>query len=190
MTFTPIVCHTIEEHTKATTDYAPNGDLWKGKVIESTNMYKLFRGISQENLRAENYLKTLQDEFIPDKTEVFIDEWERVLGIPDDCFNGEGDLETRRRNVLIKLASLGVQTVDDFQDLANLFGVTAIVYPGEEAPTTPPVPKFTIVVEFVTTSGFPFTFPFTFGDDTIAILECLFKKLRPANCDVVFQQIT
>jgi hypothetical protein len=33
------------------------------------------------------------------------------------------------------------------------------------------------------------TFPFSFGDAIITILECLFRRLRPANCDVLFIQV-
>ena len=190
MTLKQIECHNIEEHTKALADYFPGGKLWTAKNIQNTTMRNLLVGLSRESLRAEGYLKALQEQFIPDRTDNFIDEWERALGIPDDCFNGEGDLDERRRDVLVKLASLGVQTVEDFQNVANLFGITATVMPGEEATPVPPNPRFTIVIEFVSPEGFPFTFPIIFGSETIRVLECLFNRLKPANCVTVFTQIS
>jgi len=40
----------------------------------------------------------------------FLDEWERALGIPDDCFDLANTDDERRINILTKLAALGVQT--------------------------------------------------------------------------------
>ena len=190
MSLTPIECHDINEQTKALADYLPGGKLFAAKNISDTTMRNMLVGISREYLRAEGLLKALQQEFIPDQTNNFLEDWERVLGIPDDCFDGQGDVSERRRDILIKLASLGVQTIADFQNLATLFGVTATVLPGEEAVPVPPNPKFTIVVEFVAPEGFPFTFPITFGSDVISIVECLFNQLKPANCVVVFTQVS
>ena len=190
MSLTPIECHNINEHTKALADYLPGGKLWTAKNIADTTMRNMLVGISRESLRAEGYLKALQEQFIPDMTENFIEDWERALGIPDDCFDAQGDLNERRRDILVKLASLGVQTVADFQNLATLFGVTATVLPGEEAAPVPSDPKFTIVVEFISPEGFPFTFPFIFGSEIISIVECLFNKLKPANCIVVFRNVS
>jgi hypothetical protein len=83
-----------------------------------------------------------------------------------------------------------------------VFGVTITVNPGIEEITFPltfPVvmftteqeARFTIVIRFTDEApeSFPLTFPFTFGSGEIAILECLFTKLKPANCDIIFQQV-
>lgn len=182
--------HTLNEHAKALSSYMPGGKAWAAKNIENTTLNRLLKGFAQEYVRAEGYIKTLQDEFLPDNTELFITDWERVLGIPDECFTATGSTEDRRRDILVKLASLGVQTVEDFQRLASLFGVTATVIPGEDATPVPPNPKFTIVIEFNAPEGFPFTFPLTFGSELIGILECLFNRLKPANCVVVFTQVS
>ena len=190
MSLNAIECHDIEEHTKALADYMPGGKLWAAKNIANSNLRNFIKGVSGESVRAETFLKALQDQYIPDNTQNFLDDWEGALGIPDDCFDGEGDNDERRRDILVKLASLGVQTVADFQNLASLFGITATVLPGEEATPVPPNPKFTIVIEFVAPEGFPFTFPITFGSDTINILECLFNRLKPANCATVFTQVS
>ena len=154
-------------------DYLPGGKLWTAKNIADKTMRNLLVGLSRESLRAEGYLKALQDQFIPDMTDNFIPDWERALGIPDDCFPGTGSNDIRRRDILVKLASLGVQTAEDFENLAALFGITANVLPGAsliEFPLTFPVTfvddKFTIVVEFVNPDAFPFTFPITFGGDS------------------------
>lgn len=184
-----ITTHSLKQHANSISSYMPGGPLFRAKFIEGSTIRRLIEGLAVEVANAEDFLKLLQDEFLPDKTTLLLSEWEKLLGIPDDCLPLSDDDDIRRQFILIKLASLGVQTVDDFQNLADLFGVTATVIPGLDAIPVPPDPKFTIVIEFVAPDGFPYTFPFTFGSDTIAILECLFNKLKPANCVTVFTQI-
>ncbi len=184
-----ITRHSNEAQADSFAAYLPGGKLFAAKRSSGSTIRRLIEGMAVSLGDAENFLALLQDEFIPDTTTLFLDEWERVLGIPDECFAGTGPDANRRRDILVKLASLGVQTVADFQNLADLFGITATVIPGEEAVPVPPDPKFTIVIEFVNPDGFPYTFPFIFGSETTAILQCLFNKLRPANCVVLFTEI-
>ena len=187
MTIKKIECHTIEEHTKAIADYLPGGKLWTAKNISDTSMRNLLVGLSRESLRAEGYLKALQEQFIPDNTENFIEDWERALGIPDDCFDTDGTIDERRRNILVKLASLGVQTVSDFENLALTFGITVTVTPGFDIEGA--TGRFKIYVQFAPIDGFALEFGIIFGDPAAAILECLFNKLKPANCEVIFTSI-
>ena len=129
---------------------------------------------------------------MPDQTVLFIDEWESALGIPDGCFSGTGTLESRRHGVLAKLASLGVQTIADFESLAAVFGITAEVLSGSEsgiAFASNKVARFTIVISLALPESFTYTFPVPFGSDIIVLLECLFSKLIPANCQVLFQEV-
>lgn len=185
-----VVRHTVSQHADALAAYLPGGRLFAGKYRAGSDLRKVIEGLAVELANAENFIALLQDEFLPDTTVLFLDEWESALGIPDGCFSGTGTQEERRQAILVKLAALGVQTVADFENLAAIFGVTATVLPGEEATPVPPDPKFTIVIEFVSPDGFPYTFPFIFGSETIAILECLFNKLKPANCVVEFRETT
>ena len=48
--------------------------------------------------------------------------------------------------------------------------------------------RFTIIVTFVDVNEneFPLTFPVSFGVDLLDILSCLFMKLKPANCNIIF----
>lgn len=191
----------IEAYTDSLADYLPGGELFISKSVQDSNFRKLLRGMAWELFRANGLLRDYSCEVLPDQTEKFLNEWESALGIPDDCFTGTGSVTERRRDILTKLAALGVQTPEDFVELAAIFGVTVTVTPGVEEiqfPLVFPVlmfntnkeARFTIVVEFTVldTSRFPLTFPIQFGDDVIAILECLFNKLKPANCQIIFQQ--
>lgn len=191
----------VEQYTDSLAAYLPGGELFASKSIQSSNFRKLLRGMAGELFRANGLLRDYSIELLPDQTNKFLSEWESTLGIPDSCFAGTGSNDERRRDVLVKLAALGVQTDQDFVDLAELFGVALTVTPGLEEiqfPLVFPVlmfttetdARFTIVVEFTVQAAnrFPFTFPVLFGSGEIAILECLFTKLKPANCNIVFQQ--
>jgi len=191
-----------ETHAQRLADYLPGGRLFQAKNVDGSNLRKLLRGIATELFTADGYLRDFQDDITPSITTYFIEEWESALGIPDSCFTGAGTLTERRRDIVIKLAALGVQTAADFEALGALFGITVTVTPGivhALFPMTFPIvftagvtaARFTIIVKFTVdaASRFPLTFPFTFGDSTISVLECLFRQLKPANCDIIFLQV-
>lgn len=186
----------FNDHVNALAAYMPDGDLFAAKHIADSNFRQLLRGITYELFDAQGYLCDLEEQYFPDATESFLSEWEQALGIPDDCFSGTGDVLERRRDIVVKLAALGIQTAEDFRQLAEVFGEVIAVVPGSEYTNYPlPVPaddqkRYYIIIEFTpATGGFPYTFPFTFGSDAIRILECLFVSLAPANCRVLFRRI-
>ncbi len=179
--------------------YLPPGRAFAAKAIEGTVTRSLLAGLAQELIRSESLVDEFRDQIIPDETTLFVDEWERALGIPDDCFKGAGTDAERRRDVLAKLASLGVQTAQDFVDFAALFGVTAEITAGSVHGSFPykfpmyffpdqRTARHTIFVNLgsATSPKFPYTFPITFGSGEIALIECLFAKIKPANVQLIF----
>ena len=128
-----IVRRTPEEMLLSMTRYLPGGELFEAAYVPGSNFNSLLAGLSGVLLDADNFIYLYNTQFIPDKTTVFIEEWESALGIPDDCFLiSPGDTnESRRLNILVKLASLGVQTVNDFERLATIIGFDGVrVFPG------------------------------------------------------------
>ena len=197
-----ITSHDIEEQTDSLASYLPTGRLFEAAWVGDSNFRKLLKGFAGELFNAEGLIKQYQDEYAPDTTTNFIGEWERALGIPDDCFSGSGTITERRRDVMIKLASLGVQTEEDYIALADLLGVTIEVIAGAEIGTFPytfPLiffenerhARFTLVIRYTVqaASRFPLTFPFVFGDSAIALLECIFRKVTPSNVNLLFDAI-
>jgi len=188
-----IQSHTIEQMVKSMASYLPGGELFIAAHVSGTNQNDLLRGLGFSLLDAENFIAVYNSEFIPNNTSAFIEEWESALGIPDKCFPGpaEPSLSVRRNHILIKLASLGVQTGPDFVNLATILGFpNTVVDPGVNAGITPILTaRFTIVVGFPAPPDniFPLNFPIPFGTTAFAILECLFEQLKPANCVIQFQ---
>lgn len=190
--------HSVAKHARALAAYLPNGATFGGKNIDGSNFNQLLKGLAEEMRTAEGYLITLEAEYFPDETTLFIPEWEQALQIPDDCFPGTGTDDERRSHILTKLASLGVQTAEDFVDLALLFGKVVEVFPLSDQAFPPyPIPftpfgkaegRYVIVVigEDLVTNVPPYDVPFDVVDSE-SLMECLFKKLKPENCALIFR---
>lgn len=195
--------HTKEQHTQSLANYLPNGRAFVAKNINNTNLRKFLQGLGPEYKRFEENINAVSSEYDPRTTTDFIDEWERSVGIPDDCFSGLGTIEDRRLHVFLKLASLNISTEQDVLDLAEALGFTASITPGIESitfPVTFPIPmfntvkdaRFTIVIDItggVEPEVFPYTFPITFGSENGTILECLLNQLMPANVNVTIRYL-
>lgn len=168
----------LDQYADSLARYLPNDRLFASKFVNGSNLRDMLVGMATELFRANGELREYANNILPDRTVLFIDEWERAVGIPDHCFTGSGTLEERRRAVLVKLASLGVQTIDDFQNLADMFDVTTEVIAGEDFVIPVAFPKFTIIVRWLGVT------PEQAGQ--INIISCLFSKLKPANVDILF----
>lgn len=194
---------TLEQQARTLANYFSPGRAFGSVSVPGTVANDLLLGLAQELLRSEALMQEFRDEILPDETVLFIDEWESAVGIPDDCFPGSGSIVERRTHVLVKLASLGVQTAADFEALAALLGVSVTVIAGSVHGTFPYVfpmiflgdgraARHTIIVDSPTgaASVFPYTFPITFEESGLSLVECLFRKLKPANVDIKFVDLS
>lgn len=197
-----VVAEDVTVQTDSLAQYFPPGLAFASVFCDGTVARGLLSGLAQEILRSENLLTEFRDNILPDETILLIDEWESALGIPDDCFTGSGTAEQRRTEVLVKLASLGVQTLADFQKLANLLGIGMRITTGADHDiymtktpvigfSTDKIARNTIVVDFDDSlgAGFPYTFPFTFGNASLQQIQCLFNKLKPAHVDILYTNL-
>ena len=184
----------IRKSANALADYMPNGHMFAAKNIYNSNFRQLLRGLAWELFTAQGYLTELENEYFPDTTTLFLSEWEQALGIPDDCFSGGGTLIERRRDIIVKMSLLSVQTLPEFVALAAVFNVVVTILAGNDPLVVPAITpirnaRYTIVVQYTAAYKFPYTFPLHFGSEAIANLKCIFEKIKPANCQVLFQSI-
>ena len=183
----------IDKHTKSLADYMPNGAMFEAKNIHDSNFRALLKGLAGELFTAQGYLITFKDEYFPDATNLFLSEWEQALQIPDSCFTTvDGTNDERRRNILVKLSALGVQTNEDFTALGAVFGLLVIVTAGMDSDyvfANDTEARYSIVIDFPTVEGGSFTydFPIIFGETTDFILRCLYQKVDPANVQIIFR---
>lgn len=194
--------HTREEHAVTLGQYLPDGPLFEAKKIQESNLFKFLFGLADTQRIVEENLTLTFDDFDFRTTEFLISQWESALGIPDSCFTGTGTNEQRRTAITAKFLSFGVQTEQDFIDIAALYGIIITIQNGFDLVDTFPVTfpfefpnvkaaRFTMIVNFQVEDSltFPLTFPIPFGDDDIEILKCLFRKLAPANVRVIFNEV-
>lgn len=205
------MARTLEEQTNSLAAYLPLGKLWGAKNQEDTVTRGLLQGLSGELIRNSALLAEYREEILPDRTVLFLSEWERALGIPDDCFTGVGTDDERRNDILAKLTSLGVQSAEDMRLLAlQVYNIDITiknprksgenVFPYTFNPTgeedgngdggslvfnlSDREARFQIIIQYNNLPIavlFPFTFPISFGTRESKIIECLLTKLRPAN---------
>jgi len=180
--------------------HMPEGQVWENKFNTDSNLGKLILGLSCEYLRLSYLIENVVNEIDIKKTNNLINEWQESVGIPDSCIDGEGSLEEKRQDVILKINSYGgIQTAQDFVDLAELLGFTAVVSNGVKHGIFPlafPIRFFdsrktavhTILVDLEEVREvFPITFPIPFTSNVTGLIQCLFKKLVPANCQVIFR---
>lgn len=180
----------LEQQTDSLANYLPPGRAFSAKNVLGSVARLLLEGLAGELVRAAGLVDEFRRETIPDETTLFLSEWESAVGIPDDCFTGQGTVDERRRDVLVKLASVGVQTARDFVALAALFGISAKVRGGSLMPGlfgSLEEARHSILVDLAgNTEVFTFTFPITFGSDSIVFIKCLFDVLKPAHTQIVY----
>jgi uncharacterized protein YmfQ (DUF2313 family) len=191
---------TKEEIAESLKKYFISGVLHDAINIITTNIYKMFKAFSGSFKReydAEEYLKR---ELNPETTYDLIEDWEGDVGIPDECFLTTGIDVVQRRNQVITKLTAQVQTAQDFVDLAAKLGVDVTVTAKNEGAGGFPYQfpfqfqgvedNFVIIVDIIGWSpagGFPYQFPFQFGFDQYSSqIQCLFDKLKPANCDIEY----
>lgn len=171
-----------EDHTNLLAQFYPNGRLYEAKWREDKDLRKLINAYSKEHKRFYDLMVTFLQERDPRTTDIFLEDWEAAVGIPDDCIPLATTKQERRDNIVLKLTSLSIQTEQDYKDLAAVFGFT---------------------IDFVQQSGFPYTFPFVFSTPSTdfnwiirgdfasnpanaIIFQCLVIKLTTAVYKVVF----
>ena len=191
--------HTNQEHGTSIANFLPSGAAFGRKFDEKSELKKLLNGFGGELGRQEDAIKDYYDQRDINETIFLIEEWERALGIPDDCFNTNVDLATRRGQVIIKLA-FSPQVAFEFEDLAKLLGyqdvvVTALTENFLLPLDVPFVPFkgiqgfFTVLVTGtgIVTNLPPYDVPFPLSSDA-SLIQCVFDKLKPANVRFIYAE--
>lgn len=170
--------NTLEENTQSFADMLPTGRVWDKSRQSGTVQRQMLKALATEMGRFQALTYQLVTSSIPNFTNSLIEEWEVVLGIPDDCFPIADTDEERRFNIVVKLAYLNLQTEQSYIDLANILGLSITI--------SNSYPTMTIDIAGFVPPTFPYTFPFVFGADSNNLFQCLVLKQKPAHIEVVF----
>ncbi len=191
---------TIDEQFMILGKHFPLGKYWQAVFDETKNIGKLIKGLATAFYHLLITIKKVETELDINLTNELLPEWEKSVGIPDDCFSINETLARRRLQVLEKFSNFGgVQKAEDFERVAAVFGFTVIVKAGKTVHAFPlefPIlfigdektTGHTITVEFTGTPSdtFPLTFPVPFGSTEEVFIRCIFEKLAPANVQIMF----
>lgn len=192
----------IKEYARNLAHYLPQGKLWTAKNIEGTNFYNLLLGLAEILRDTDILIENFKDQFFPQNTTDFIEEWEAAVGIPDGCLKVASNIETRRINVLGKLASMGAVTEEHWINIATVMGLEITIEAFIDVsvfPDTFPIflsgpPEEDIYITLITIVGgdsdvnvFPYTLPLTFEEDITSSFKCIINSIKPAHVNVIYQ---
>lgn len=183
--------------------HMPIGRVWERCFDPNSNIGKFVAGLAVEYYRLSVLTYDIVLEMDIDKTLALLDEWEKSVGIPNNCFTTATTTEDRRIQIESIFSNFGgVQTLADFERIAALFGFTVDIQLGAEIGEFPlhfPITffestqasRFTLIVRASLGSGdeffaLPFPMPFSAGGTTF--LKCIFELVAPANVAIVFTQ--
>ena len=181
-------------------DLLPTGRAWpKGP---RANLNLLLSGLSASRAALEVRSEDLIEESDPRTTSEMLEDWERVLGLPDACLPEPQSLAERRALITSRLVGLGGATPDHFIALASQAGYEVTITEGVGAPAKagqaaagdPCGPGLQSLVWTVTSAsttvrtakagqakaGDPIA---TWGND---LLECVIERASPAHTLVLF----
>jgi uncharacterized protein YmfQ (DUF2313 family) len=195
-----IESRTNEEQAVVLSSYLPANDLFGKKNDLTSNLGKFLLGLSPEFRRVRNVIRTIRNEYFPETTTDFIENWEKQLNIPDDCIDVSSDIEERRKNVMLKLNAVNVTTNKEIENMLAAAGIEATVQNALDICTLPltlpfilvsqEAMPFTIIITLdasLQPQGFPLTLPFTLSSQAPENIECLLRKYIPAHCQVFFR---
>lgn len=193
------VARSQEDNTQSYADLMPlNKRLWAAMNISDSTVRTFLSALALELGRFQDLEHQIASEYIPNFDTSLIEQWEEMLGIPDDCFLNSGTDAERRRNIIIKLAFMNLQVPQDYFNLAALLDLEIqILFDQEFTQFTYTFPmqlnnteeaKFIWIINIsnVTIDDFPYTFPITFGVSAAELFECICLKQKPANTNLIF----
>ncbi len=121
-----MIPYTIEDYTKALISLAPQGLAWNWKP--NSVMHAVLRGLARSYQSSDLDAIQLLSGAFPKTATVMLPEWEKTLGLPDDCAIGEMDsLPKRQGAVVSKLVSTGGQSKAYFINYAAGLGYTITI---------------------------------------------------------------
>lgn len=188
----------VIDNRKLLAAHLPTGRIWTKAFDSDSNLGALIMGLAAEYYRLGILIEKVNTELDIDETNELLIKWETSVGIPNEYFLVTNtSLEQRRKNLKMLFTNFGgVQTLPDFQRVADYYGYEVIITSGMPTGAFPlafpllffsssKAVKHTIIIIALTasTTGFPLTFPVAIASPDF--LKTVFELLAPANCAIV-----
>lgn len=192
----------------------PLGDAWIAFRDSTKNAGRFLKSITNLYEDAWAFLRQTADEIDYRKSEQLIVEWETALSLPDPCLPKSNTVEDRRKWVAFRLDKRRWNTIEDWYELAALFGVSVRITPGYlvQEPSlfkqVVPVPmrvlpklgRYRIYIDITDAvfGGFPYDgkrvpnhkIPIPFGEapGEFQAFRCFIERIKPANVLIVWNE--
>lgn len=183
----------------------PRGFAWQRIFDTDSNIRKLSDALSVEPCRIEDRALEFVDEVYPNTTVEMLPDWERLLGLPDDCESTPESLTYVERiaRVIQVLTTRGGLNEQFYKDLAASFGIDIDLITVEDQPPfragsgragdriTNGDWQFAFIVSAPATEAFKFRAGLSRAGDRLqtvsnSTLECLINKHKPAHAIALF----
>lgn len=187
----------INIYTNILAKYMPNGKTFVSKYTLESNLREFLKSIATTHQYTDEVIDGILNDYniLTTENEEFLTLWENAVGIPDDIFDIETLIETRRQNILAKLFIRKANTISDYIYIAErilnkkvrITPGDSVKYPPYEIPFYPvgDDSSFIVIVWGDNIAGYPpYDVPFTPGGKTK--LELLFDKIKPINTKFIY----
>lgn len=182
----------------------PDGWAWDEKNNKSSNLSKLLSSISNEYSRVDERAQELLKESNPATTFEMLPDWERVMGLPDECSPDEVlSNQQRRQRILQLLTTRGGQNKAFYQTLAANFGFDVGVIEVTDQPPfragqgragdrlTNGTWRYAFIIQAPSDSVIRFRAGQSSAGDRLLLvqnttLQCLIEKYKPAHAVAIF----
>ncbi|MBA7932979.1 DUF2313 domain-containing protein [Klebsiella sp. RHBSTW-00215] len=191
--------YSVDDYTRALVSLLPTGLAWP-RDVESTQ-YATVKSLAHSFARSDTDSLALLSGGFPSTALMMLYEWERTLGLPDDCAIGEIDsIGARQRAVVSKLISTGGLNRNYYITIAAALGydVTIMLF-------RPAMCGMSVCGDAINGDEWPYTWQInvpgstvryaysgeTYCGDPLASwgdkqLECSINKIAPSHINIIF----
>lgn len=192
-----------ESTSQQMADSLPTGRAWGKRNDPASNVRKLINSLSVAFNIVQQQVELLDDEFRIEQTLELLSDWEKSVGIPDECLGTSETIAQRRQAVIDRLGKMPIVTLEQMQAYVDaLFpGLGVVLVPGYEyysfeydfeVSFLGDVSDKFILVATVPLSDktFEYELEMTFeGGPDITLLECLLNKINPACVYIIIEYV-
>lgn len=186
--------------TRVNTEYTPTGKVFQKKREASSGLFQYFEGITKEQGRLIDGFNSFFDGLFPKISTELLEYHEFDLGIPDNTFSGQGSLEDRQRDVVVKKYMMRGNRLQDFYDIATIYGVAVRIRTGLQATVFPlslpllfastvDAERHTLYIELIESGSliFPLPFPVQFAaESNVDKIKKIYNHIKPATTRIIY----
>lgn len=115
----------LQKYKKLIQNLLPKGKLWN--VVEQPLLGSFIESLATELCRVDDRVGDLLKQFDPRTADLTLEDWERVLGLPDECTPDDLTLDERKNQILQKYTTLGELNIPFYEFIGQQLGFEVIV---------------------------------------------------------------